>query len=236
MSEFPNPTGGWAKAVEATADASKEAIQASRDLGSFISRPARVVVGMLEDHLRAVRFERQIRLAERIRHFLAERGLNGPSRIVPLKTFAALLDHATMEEDDELQDIWARLLVNAGDADAGIEIRYAFASVLAEMTVLDVRNLARIAEAVDANTDSDSKGVWTFELPDRAIPFVLGGGKQEEFPAPDVTVSLSNLRRLGCIVAGSELYQMVDLTPFGRALIHACTNSSSRRTAPSRVV
>jgi hypothetical protein len=39
MSEVPDPTGGWAKATEATADASKEAIQAGRDLGRFISPP-----------------------------------------------------------------------------------------------------------------------------------------------------------------------------------------------------
>jgi hypothetical protein len=47
MSEVPDPTGGWAKATEATANASKQAIQAGRDLGRFISGPAGEVVGML---------------------------------------------------------------------------------------------------------------------------------------------------------------------------------------------
>jgi LysE type translocator len=66
MSEVPDPTGGWAKATEATAHASKEAIQAGRDLGRFISAPAGEVVAMLWDHLKVVRFERQVRLAERV--------------------------------------------------------------------------------------------------------------------------------------------------------------------------
>jgi hypothetical protein len=138
MSEVPDPTGGWAKATEASANASKQAIQAGRDLGRFISGPAGEVVGMLWDHLKVIRFERQVRLAERVRLFLSNRGMNGPTRSVPLKIGLPLLDYATLEEDDDLQDIWATLLVNGGDIDSGIEMRRAFVSVLAEMTALDV--------------------------------------------------------------------------------------------------
>jgi Abortive infection alpha len=223
MNEVPDPTGGWARATEATAKASKEAIQAGRDLGRFISGPAGEVVGMLWDHLKVVRFERQVRLSERVRHFLAERGLGGPNRTIPLKIGLPLLDHATLEEDDELQDLWARLLVNGGDANSGIEIRRAFVTVLAEMTALDVRSLALIEHASQSNAESASTGVWTYRLPEAALPFVQGSGRHEEMPSSDVTLSLSNLRRLGCIEPGSQTYQMVELTPFGRALVWACT-------------
>ena len=223
MSEVPDPTGGWAKATEATANASKEAIRAGRDLGRFLSGPAGEVVGMLWDHLRVVRFERQVRLAERVQHLLAERGMAGPNRTIPLKIGLPLLYSATLEEDDELQDVWARLLVNGGDANSGIEIRRAFVSVLAEMTALDVRNLALIEQANQANAESASTGVWTYRLPEAALPFVHGGGGHEELPSTEVTVSLSNLTRLGCIEPGSQTYQMVELTPFGRALVQACT-------------
>ena len=73
MNEVRDPTGGWAKATEATANASKEAIQAGRDLARFIRGPAGEVIGMLWDHLRVIRFERQIRLWDRVRHLLAEK-------------------------------------------------------------------------------------------------------------------------------------------------------------------
>jgi hypothetical protein len=223
MSEVPDPTGGWAKATEATANASKEAIEAGRDLGRFISAPAGEVVGMLWDHLKVVRFERQIRLMERARQFLAERGMDGPTRMIALKVGLPLLDNATLEEDDELQDVWARLLVNGGDANSGIEIRRAFVSVLAEMTALDVRNLALIQHASRSNAESASTGVWTYRLPEAALPFVQGSGRPENWPSSDVTISLSNLRRLGCIEPGSSGYAMVELTPFGTALVRACT-------------
>ena len=62
MGNAPDPTGGWAKTTEETAKASPEAIRASREIGHFISGPARELVGMLEDNLRVIRFERQVRL------------------------------------------------------------------------------------------------------------------------------------------------------------------------------
>lgn len=232
MSEVPDPTGGWAKATEATAEVSKEAIQAGRDLGRFISGPAGEVVGMLRDHLKVVRFERQIRLRERVRHFLSERGMDGPTRTVSLKIGLPLLDHATLEEDDELQDLWARLLVNGGDADSGIEIRRAFVSVLAEMTALDVRNLAAIEQASPLDLREGTVGIWTSKLPDRAVPVSRRErGVYDELPTLEVLTSLSNLERLGCIYSGAELgrvrgvspVQIVGLTPFGRAFVAACT-------------
>jgi hypothetical protein len=235
MSEVPDPTGGWAKATEATADASKEAIQAGRDLGRFISGPAGEVVGMLWDHLRVVRFERQVRLVERVHRFLAERGMDGPTRTIPLKVGLPLLDHATLEEDDELQDIWAMLLVNGGDACSGIDMRRAFVSVLAEMTPLDVRNLAAIEQASPFDLREGSVGVWTSKLPDRAVPVSRRErGVYDELPTLEVLTSLSNLERLGCIYSGDELgrvrgvspVQIVGLTPFGRAFIEACTHSA----------
>jgi hypothetical protein len=222
-----DPSGGWAKATEATANASKEVIQAGRDLGRFISGPVGEVVGMLWDHLKVVRFERQVRLADRVRHFLAERGLVGPNRTIQLKVALSLLDNATLEEDDELQDIWARLLVNGGDANSGIEIRRGFVSVLAEMTTLDVRNLAQIELATSSGAPN---GVWTEQLPERAIPYDYAEpDKHPGGPSPEVAISLSNLSRLGCVITFGQQrgvdpeYGLLALSPFGRAFIEACT-------------
>ena len=42
--------------------------------------PARELVGMLEDHVKVVRFERRVRLADRVRNILIEKGMPGPTR------------------------------------------------------------------------------------------------------------------------------------------------------------
>jgi hypothetical protein len=226
MNDALDPTGGWAKATEATANASKEAIQASRELGHFIRGPAGELVGMLEDHLKVVRFERQVKLWGRVRNILTEKGMDGPTRGIALNIGLPILENATLEEDDDLQEVWARLLVNGGDADSGIELRRAFVSVLAEMSAFDVRNLAQIELAVKLNTESGPIGVWTYELPTGAIPYVHGD--QDKNPSHEVEISLSNLDRLGCLISLDQPpqipgYRLVDLTPFGRAFIEACT-------------
>ena len=226
MSDPVDPTGGWAAATEATANASKEAIQASRELGRFFSGPAREVVGILEDYVKVVRFERRVRLAGRVRKVLIEKGMTGPTRKIPLNIAVPLLENATLEEDDDLQEVWARLLVNGGDAGSGIQLRRAFVSVLAEMTSLDVRSLAQIESAAKLNAESGSNGVWTYELPERAIPYVKPERTRD--PSPEVAISLGNLERLGCIISSNQTpvdktYYLVNLTPFGWALIEACT-------------
>jgi len=226
MNDAPDPIGGWAKATEATANASKEAIQASRELAHFIRGPAGEVVGMLEDYLKVVRFERRVRLWDRVRNILIEKGLGAPTRRIPLKIALPLLENATLEEDDDLQEVWARLLVNGGDANSGIELRRAFVSVLAEMSALDVRNLAMIDSASKLKAESASKGVWTHRLPEGGIPVPLprpGNDRYEGFLSPELQVSLSNLSRLGCIHSVARELLLVDVTPFGRAFIEACT-------------
>ena len=173
-----------------------------------------------------MRFERRVCLADRVRNVLIEKGMTGPTRKIPLNIGVPLLENATLEEDDDLREIWARLIVNGGDAGSGIELRRAFVSVLAEMTSLDVRSLAQIESAAKLNAESGSNGVWTYELPERAIPYVKPERTRD--PSPEVAISLGNLERLGCIISSNRTpvlkgVQLVNLTPFGRALIDACT-------------
>jgi hypothetical protein len=234
MDQGSDPTGGWAKATEAAADALKDTMQAGRDLASFLSGPAGELVGMGYDHLKVVRFERGVRLVERLRHFLAERGLEKFTRKITLNMELPILENATLEEDDELQDLWAMLLVNGGDADSGIEMRRAFVSVLAEMTALDVRNLAAIEQASPVDLREGSITVWTGKLPDEAVPVSRRDvSVYSKKPSVEVLTSLSNLERLGCIYSGDQAgglraispVQAVGLTPFGRAFVLACTHS-----------
>ena len=232
MNDVPDPTGGWARAAEATAEATKEGIQASRELAHFISGPFRELVGMFEDHLKVVRFERLIRLMDRVRNILVEKGLPGPTRKIPLSIAVPLLESATLEQNDDLQEIWARLLVNGGDASSGIELRRAFVSVLVEMTTLDVRNLTAIELASPVSPDGSSNAVWACKLPEEAISaYFRGVDAINNDPSVEVLTSLSNLERLGCIYSsGDDIRSLgvvplrtVALTPFGRAFIEACT-------------
>jgi Abortive infection alpha len=175
-----------------------------------------------------VRFERQVRLAERVRKFLVERGLRDPTRTIPLKVVLPLLDYATLEEDDELHDVWAMLLLNGGDADSGIEMRRAFVSVLAEMTRLDVGNLATIEQASPVYPNGSSAAVWTTQLPEKATP---ADRRDRDVvntdPTLEVLTSLSNLESLGCIYSVSDEVRSGGAIPSAlRRLLHSAERSS----------
>jgi len=96
------------KTIEEVARASGKAIDAARELGGFLSKYAgsslEQAMGIIEDKLKYLRWERKIRLVERANHFLARRGLSQPSRKVPLHIAIPLIQGGSLEEDDSLQD------------------------------------------------------------------------------------------------------------------------------------
>jgi hypothetical protein len=161
-----------------------------------------------------------------VRNFLAERGMDGPTRTIALKIGLPLLDHATLEEENELQDLWATLLVNGGDGDRGIELRRAFVSVLDEMTALDARNLTVIERASPFTLDGSTTGVWVSKLPHLAVPASRRDAEVvNASPTLEILTSISNLERLGCVGMpdGIAPPRAVCLTLFGRAFVQACT-------------
>jgi hypothetical protein len=218
-----DPTGGWAKATEKTSEAATEAIKAGRDALSFVADPLRELVGMGTDTLKVKRYKRQIRLAEQLKAFLRERGLEAPSRGIPLSFSVPLIEYASLEEDDDLQDIWARMLANTADAKSGTERRTAFINMLKDMTAFDVMILAKIAKISPLIVD---RSVYTINFPDGDDQ--TDSGKRPLELSADVAVSLGNLARVGCIngmsgIGGALMFLRVRLTDLGAAFIASCT-------------
>lgn len=179
-------------------------------------------MGIVEDRLKYLRWERQIRLAERANALLKERGLAQPSRQVPLRIAIPLLQGGSLEEDDWLQDRWAALLVNAADAAAEVEVRRAFISILEDLTPLDAVVIEKIY-ALDKGADL-GKEVWTTYLPDRVIVNRPEGENLN--PPPSVQVSLGNLARLGLVTTamtwgGTAIFSCVYRTFLGCEFLRA---------------
>jgi len=217
-----DPTGGWADATGKASEAVTEVTKAGRDLGGFLAPPLRELVGIVTDQSQVWRWKRQIRLAEQVGSILKERGLDKATRQVAPSFLVPLIEEASLQDDDDLQDIWARMLANAADAGSETEMRTAFIRMLAEMTSFDVQLLAKIAEA----TPNRAGQVWTVNLPDRAE--TPREGDQALMPRGDVEIALVNLCRLGCLQPASALggvmvYGIVQVTGLGRAFIKACT-------------
>lgn len=217
-----------AKAIQEISKASGKAIDAAREAGGFIAKfisgPLEQGMGIFEDRLKYARWERQVRLIQRAEQMLKEVGLNAPTKIIPLKLAIPLLQGATLEDDDDLQDRWAALLVNAANANFGSEIRRAHIEILSQVTSLDAQILDTIYSLPFA--ESLHAGIVTSELPHSAR---IAHQTEKDFiePSEEIVLSISNLARLGCLkptqtMGGGEIFGRANPTTLGQSFFHAC--------------
>ena len=234
----PETTQEVAKATKAVADASGKLIEASKGVGKFIARfiagPLEQGMGIFEDKLKYMRWDRQLRLMKRAEEVIAECGYDMPTRAVPMKVAIPLFQGASMEEDDSLQDRWVNLLVNAAYAESGIEIRRAYIEILAQLDSLEVRILDKIYTLPFAATST--WGLVTTWLPERAEVATEHSIDGAHPPEP-VCAALANLARLGCIkptnmILGGEFFVQVYTTRLGRDFVASCRQPQAPRCNP----
>ena len=218
------------KAAGEIAKATKSGIDASREFGGFISRfisgPLEQGIGIFEDKLKYMRWERQVAIMDKVNRKMAERGLDGPTQTVPLKITIPLLQAASMEDEDDLQELWANLLVNAADKESEIEPRHAYISLLKDLTNFD----AQILEKLYSNSIDLGEQIYTWQLPDEISMEKPNDLNPFTYPTGEVLLSLEALCRLGLLepigLAGVRIgpgVRCVFKTTLGLNFYKACT-------------
>jgi hypothetical protein len=216
-----------AKAVQELAKTTGKVVDAVHDAGGFLAPHVDglldQVVGMFTDHLKYVRGKRLIRLGHSFQQELLAHGGVEAVRKLPLNFAIDALEQGAMEQDDDLQDIWARLLANAVDATSEVQPRRAYISIIKDLSPLDALILEQIY-AVDQ--ERHRKAIVTHELPTRAYPAIDIDLKTLPKPSEDVQVALANLERLGVISygvswGGGEVFDLVSQSTAGKAFMMA---------------
>src|SRR5712692_9184762 len=201
MSEEIKAIVETAKAGQEIAKTAGKAIDVGEKFGQFVARiisgPLEQASGIIEDKLKYLRWERQLRLMRRAEDFMQEVGLSSPSRAIPLKFAIPLLQGASLEDDDELQDLWAKLLVNAADANSRIAIKRVFIEILENIGPLEAQILQTIYSIPFEKMQH--RGVVTSDLPFSASVVPEETRSQPSQPSPEVELALANLARLGCL-------------------------------------
>jgi hypothetical protein len=90
----------------------------------------------LRDHVQVFRLKRQLRLWQRTQEMLKAAGLQ--PKQVPFKSLAAIVQNASMEDDDYLQDQWAALLANNA---AGNYLDRVYPEILRQLSAADAQLL-----------------------------------------------------------------------------------------------
>jgi Abortive infection alpha len=186
-----------AKAVEEIAKAAGKAIDAGRDAGGWLDK----IFGRGIEHAVARRWsdreltkrieaaildwERLELLVQKVERRLRAKGIV-QTRLPPPKVVLPLLEHATMEYEDELHTLWANLLATAMEP-AEEQTHRKYVSTLAEMTGEDAAVLKALWAKWEVHDKSEE---WSWNGPLKYEPGV---------DAPKNAISMITLNRLGLV-------------------------------------
>ncbi len=211
-----------AKAADTTVDIVKKAAGLIDGVfGNAVSN----TMGLLSDRLAYFRLEKAVMLAEKVDANLKKKGVK--RRYVPVAFGLPIIEKASVEDDETLQEKWANLLTNSVDATYDKPLRRNYASILGDMEAVDARildllvkeHLATAAEKRDGTLFVKELMVKEMKLDERVCENAL-----------------RNLMRLGVIkpgvVTGGVLVgdhalsaykdtEMVGITPLGEDFYHA---------------
>ena len=147
---------------------------------------------MWRDQVRLYRYQRQLKCVEKAERMAHEAGFT--PQAVPPKILFPLLEGASFEEDENLNDMWAALLANAASADNSQKVRPNFVLILQQMDPHEALILNRIYEDAEIPVTSQNEfrryGL-SYEDLWPPLPDVFFGGKSKEFW--DVALSVEAL-------------------------------------------
>ena len=231
------------KAATEIAKTTGKAIDATREFGGFISRfivgPIEQGIGIFEDKLKYMRWENQVAIMDKVNRKMAERGLEFPTQAVPLKIAIPLLQAASLEDDDNLQELWANLLVNASDKKHHETIKRTYISILEDLTWLDVQIIQTLYSVEFGYPDENEHVLGTEYLPDgfteMGIKDLRRSKEQLKGPSDEVALALENLCRLrllnSAMPTNTTPIKAVYKTTLGKSLYRACSIKESSTEA-----
>lgn len=230
MTEETEAVKEAAKATQEVAKTTGKAIDASREFGGFISRyisgSLEQGMGIFEDKLKYMRWERQMRLMQKASDYMASLGVDAPSKPIPLKFAVPLLEAASLEDDDYLQDLWAKLLVNSSIVGSPVDLNRSYIDILERVSHLEAKILSVIYALPEEEVRN--KSILTGNLPDSAEIEDEENKEEPIQPSEEVLFALANLERLGCISlpttwGGGQIFSTIYPAVLGRKLVEACT-------------
>jgi len=244
MSDSLETSAEIAKATQEVAKATAKSIEAAREAGGFIAKyvngPLEQGMAIFEDKLKYIRWERQVDFMLKADRKLKALGLATPDRAIPPKLAIPLLEGAALEDNDDLQDRWANLLVNAAKSDSGIELRRVYIEILSQISPLEAQVLDKIygypqnaANPVLLYTAGLPDSVQAVFDPASSTNTIGLTGEVQKLestsasPSDEIVLALANLQRLGCVRAGGtygggESFNWINQTLLGRSFVEAC--------------
>jgi hypothetical protein len=193
-----------AKAVQELAKTTGQAITVIDKLGQFFARIMKESVdstcGMLADTLKFKRWQRQISLIEKAEKIIGDKRLNDGFRPVSPKLALPILHYASIEDEESLHDMWAKLLVASMDP-AVRTPRTAFIGIISQLEPIDVKIMKELFDLYKAHVEDETMGQRSRAFPDQephTIPLRCDRFTQKlRVDIKGYWSAIDNLQRLG---------------------------------------
>jgi hypothetical protein len=228
------------EAAKEVAIATQDTVKAAERAGSFLAKvlgdAPENLFGIVADKVTLWRWERRLRLMDRVDEIINTREINGKTRPVPPKFALPAIEHASLESEDTLQNLWANLLANAMTPSLDTP-KTCYIEILKQLDSIDIRVLNLIyrnylgSVAKQTLKDSDSPTILGFNGEDIMR---LNGLNRSQFEAV-----IDNLIMVQCVtfhrLSGADItisgvpiktdkgYDSISLTTLGRNFVSACS-------------
>ncbi len=177
------------KTMREIAKTVRKALEVSEKFGKFLSsifgEGFKDLGDTFSDWTKYFRYRNLLKLQDKVFSIHKKRNIEGKTVPIPPRYALPLLESATLEDDDNLQDKWAGLIVNSTDPQKSFQIQKIFIHILTNIEPLD----AAILDLLFTYDKNDQ-----LKLNSEKISEILKQDRQY------INISLSNLFRLGCII------------------------------------
>ena len=117
-------------------------------LGKLILPPVEETGLLIKDQVSSYRFSNQIKILIKARKKCQDNGINPNS--IPFKLLCPLLENASLEDDDKLQDTWATLISNLADPAQSVA-NHIFPYILSQISLDEWEHLDHEYQSINFN-------------------------------------------------------------------------------------
>jgi len=123
-------------------------------LGKLVSPTIEEVGLLLSDHVKYFRFKNQVRILLKAKSYVEEKKV--PLKTIPTKVLVPLLENASLEDDETLQDKWAKMLANMVDSEKNLQNKI-FPYILSQLSIEEFEELKELLIKEEAHRETQKE-------------------------------------------------------------------------------
>jgi hypothetical protein len=188
----------------------EKGLEIAKDFIDKLIGPSIEQVGLLfSDNIKFFRFKNQVKILVKAKNYVENRNLDTKS--IPLKILVPLIEKASLEESEELQDKWAIMITNLADSKKNLQNQI-FPYILSQISIEEYQELLELNDREKLHLgiiesynklrkEEQGESEYYFHPSEKVkrIQREIQSVEQSGFPVYLENFELSNLERLGLI-------------------------------------